>query len=53
MQGNGWSVTFSMGVVTFEIIPDSVEEMIKAADSQMYAAKKKGKNRIHFKIVTE
>jgi len=53
MQGNGWSVTFSMGVVTFEIFPDSVDEMIKAADSQMYAAKKKGKNRIHYKIVTD
>jgi len=36
-----------MGVVSFEIIPDSVAEMIKAANSQMYAAKKKVKNRIH------
>jgi len=53
MQGNGWSVTFSMGVVTFEIFPDSVDEMIKIADSQMYAAKKKGKNRIQYKIVTD
>ncbi len=53
MQGNGWSVTFSMGVVTFEIFPDSVDEMIKVADSQMYSAKKKGKNRTHHKIITE
>ena len=51
MQGNGWSVTFSMGVVTFEIFPDSVDEMIKAADSQMYSAKKKGKNRIKHKVI--
>ncbi len=53
MQGNGWPVTFSMGVVTFKIFPDSVDEMINVADSQMYAAKKKGKNRIHYKIVTD
>ena len=53
MQGNGWSVTFSMGVVTFEIFPDSVDEMIKVADFQMYSAKKKGKNRIQHKVITE
>jgi len=53
MRGNGWPVTFSMGVVTFKIFPDSVDEMINVADSQMYAAKKKGKNRIHYKIVTD
>ena len=53
MQGNGWPVTFSMGVVTFKVFPDTVDEMINVADSQMYAAKKKGKNRIHYKIVTD
>lgn len=53
MQDNGWSVTFSMGAVTFEILPDSVDETIKAADSQMYSAKNKGKNRIQHKIITE
>jgi diguanylate cyclase (GGDEF)-like protein len=53
MQDNKWSVTFSMGAVTFEIFPDSVDETIKAADSQMYSAKKKGKNRIQHKIITE
>jgi len=29
MRGNGWPVTFSMGVVTFKIFPDSVDEILK------------------------
>ena len=53
MQDNGWSVTLSVGAVTFEILPDSVDEMINTADSQMYNAKKNGKNRIQYKIVVE
>ena len=53
MQDNGWSVTLSVGAVTFEILPDSVDEMINAADCQMYQAKKNGKNRIHYKIIAE
>ncbi len=53
IQDNGWSVTLSVGAVTFEILPDSVDEMINAADSQMYHAKKNGKNRIQYKIVDE
>jgi diguanylate cyclase (GGDEF)-like protein len=53
MQDNGWSVTLSVGAVTFEILPDSVDEMINTADSQMYNAKKNGKNRIQYKIIVE
>jgi len=53
IQNNGWSVTLSVGAVTFEILPDSVDEMINTADSQMYNAKKNGKNRIHYKIIDE
>jgi len=51
IQDRGWSVTLSVGAVTFEILPDSVDEMINAADSQMYHAKKNGKNRIQYKII--
>lgn len=51
MSDNHWPVTFSMGVVTFETLPESVEEIIKEADAQMYLAKKMGKNRIQYKIV--
>ena len=48
MQKNNWPVTFSIGAVTFENPPDSVEQLIIAADRQMYNAKKNGKNRIHY-----
>lgn len=53
MQNYNWPVTFSIGVVTFENPPDSVDQLITAADSQMYFAKSQGKNRIHYKVVTE
>jgi diguanylate cyclase (GGDEF)-like protein len=39
-------VTFSIGVVTWDAPPASVNEMLKAADRLMYAAKHGGKNRI-------
>jgi diguanylate cyclase (GGDEF)-like protein len=51
MQENSWPVTFSIGAVTFENAPDSVEQLIIAADRQMYNAKKNGKNRIHYKVI--
>ncbi len=51
MQNNNWPVTFSIGAVTFENPPESVEQVINAADLQMYKAKKNGKNRIHYKVI--
>jgi diguanylate cyclase (GGDEF)-like protein len=51
MQENSWPVTFSIGAVTFENPPESVEQLIIAADRQMYNAKKNGKNRIHYKVI--
>jgi diguanylate cyclase (GGDEF)-like protein len=53
MQNHKWPVTFSLGAVTFENPPDSVDQLIAAADSQMYFAKSQGKNRIHYKVITE
>lgn len=47
---NGWPVTYSIGVVTWEIPPASVDELLGAADETMYAAKRNGKNRIRHKI---
>lgn len=45
---NGCSVTFSIGVVTFETLPKSIEESIKIADRLMYQVKHAGKdNMIH------
>jgi diguanylate cyclase (GGDEF)-like protein/PAS domain S-box-containing protein len=39
-----WTVTFSVGVVTFANALESVEEMIKRADGLMYEVKRKGKS---------
>ena len=44
MGKNGWPVTFSIGAVVFPRPPNSVEEMVRAADNQMYAVKNKSKN---------
>jgi diguanylate cyclase (GGDEF)-like protein len=39
-----WPVTFSIGVMTFMIPPDSADEAVKLADDLMYAVKDQGKN---------
>lgn len=49
-SAHGWPVTFSIGVVTWDTPPHSVDEMIRAADDQMYAAKRYGKNTIRHKV---
>ena len=50
MRYNGWPVTFSIGVSTFINPPDKIDEMIDAADVQMYFAKQNGKNRTWHKV---
>jgi diguanylate cyclase (GGDEF)-like protein len=45
MQAADWPVTFSMGAAVFAC-PESVDEMIRAADELMYGVKKAGKNNI-------
>jgi len=42
----GWTVTPSMGVVTFYQVPGDVKELLHEADQRMYEAKRGGKNRI-------
>ena len=51
VQSENWPATFSIGAVTFEKPPDGVEQLIIAADRQMYNAKINGKNRIHYKVI--
>ena len=46
MQDNNWPVTVSMGVVTFNSIPETVDQMVHKADELMYTVKHGGKNRI-------
>jgi diguanylate cyclase (GGDEF)-like protein len=47
---HGWHVTFSIGVVTWEIPPASVDEMLHAADDLMYSAKRLGKNTVRHAV---
>jgi diguanylate cyclase (GGDEF)-like protein len=53
VRDNGWPVTFSIGVATFMSPPGSIDEMIDAADAQMYLAKQSGKNRTRYKVIAE
>jgi diguanylate cyclase (GGDEF)-like protein len=43
MKQRNWPVTFSIGAVTFQAPPESLQEMISAADEAMYTAKNSGK----------
>jgi diguanylate cyclase (GGDEF)-like protein len=42
----GWPVTFSIGVATWDEPPASVDEMLRRSDELMYAAKRQGKNSV-------
>jgi len=48
--GDGRSVTFSIGVVTFINAPSSIDEMIKIVDRLMYEAKNSGKNLVKYAV---
>jgi diguanylate cyclase (GGDEF)-like protein len=48
-----WQVTFSIGMVTYNQVPESVEEMIRLADNAMYAVKASGKNGILSRVHPE
>ncbi len=50
MQKNGWSVTFTIGLVTFLEPPDTLEHALKLSDEQMYAGKADGKNTIRQQV---
>ncbi len=51
MTTHNWPVTFSIGAVTFTQAPESVDVMLKEADSLMYTAKGSGKNRLEYKRI--
>jgi diguanylate cyclase (GGDEF)-like protein len=46
MRTRGWGVTTSIGTVTFDAPPESVDAALAAADAMMYAAKTAGGNRL-------
>ncbi|MDD5306807.1 MAG: diguanylate cyclase [Deltaproteobacteria bacterium] len=53
MASRSWPASLSIGLVTFLAPPESVDALIHAADTLMYAAKGEGKNRIRREIVGE
>ena len=50
MLRNGWMVTFSVGVVSFNEVPKSVDDMVKIADGIMYSVKTAVKNGVNYHI---
>jgi diguanylate cyclase (GGDEF)-like protein len=50
MLRNGWMVTFSMGVVTYKEVPNTVDDILKIADRAMYTVKTAGKNGVNYCI---
>lgn len=50
MQRKNWPVTFSVGVVTFITLPESVDAMVKIVDGLMYSAKNSGKNQVKYEV---
>lgn len=48
MKRSKWPVTFSIGVLTCTAKPKAVDELLKAADDLMYAAKRSGKNAVEY-----
>lgn len=43
-------VTFSIGVLTVNLAPPNIDELIKAADELMYSVKGQGKNKIKYAV---
>ncbi len=50
MKNKNWDVSFSIGMVTFETLPNNVHEAIKIADELMYSVKNNNKNDIAYKV---
>lgn len=53
LQEKGWTVTVSIGVVTFLAPPKDVDSLIRHADALMYQAKRAGKDRLCFLVAQD
>jgi diguanylate cyclase (GGDEF)-like protein len=51
MARSGWPVSFSIGAVTYSMVPSTVDEVIRYADELMYSVKHGGKNRLLHKEI--
>lgn len=50
MKKHHWRVSFSIGVVTFNQLPDDVREAVNLADELMYSVKNAQKNDIAYRV---
>jgi diguanylate cyclase (GGDEF)-like protein len=53
MKQYNWGVSFSMGVVTFEDLPEDIKKAIDVADKLMYSVKNDNKNNVAYQIYRE
>jgi diguanylate cyclase (GGDEF)-like protein len=53
MRDHGWTVTFSIGGVTFQKPPSSLDELLNAADDIMYAVKHTRKDGVEFRTISD
>jgi len=51
MKAKNWPVTFSIGVATFLRAPETPDELIRAADELMYAAKRAGSGGVQHETI--
>jgi diguanylate cyclase (GGDEF)-like protein len=49
---NGWDATFSIGIASYELPPETVDELIRSADVLMYEVKASTKNAIRQQVFT-
>ena len=50
MKEKSYSVTFSIGAITFKKAPSNAKEAIKSVDNLMYQVKRNGKNNVAYEI---
>ena len=50
MHANGWSITFSIGVMSCFELPDSADMLVTLTDQLMYEVKSTGKNAMNFAV---
>jgi diguanylate cyclase (GGDEF)-like protein len=48
MQKHNWPITFSIGVLTCNAVPNTPDELVSITDELMYAVKRDGKNAIKY-----
>jgi diguanylate cyclase (GGDEF)-like protein len=51
-DASAWRITVSAGVITCLVPPDSVDDLLRAADAAMYSVKSEGKNGLRQQVLT-